>query len=146
MSLTSIARAVRTLLTGETEASALSRREFLAGLGAAGGLAIASRMLVDQARAEPETAELPADEDGDVELTQLYEPDRGRRRRRFDDDWDYHDRGRFHRRARRREVAYWCRHDRVFRRRNRRLCRRVLGRRRWRRGTCIQIGPLTICE
>ena len=33
-----------------------------------------------------------------------------------------------------------------FRRDNRRLCNRVTGRSFGRRGACLQIGPLTVCE
>lgn len=48
------------------------------------------------------------------------------------------------RRMSRRELRGRCEYDRSFRRDNRGLCREV--ERRGRQGSCVQIGPFTVCD
>jgi hypothetical protein len=116
------------LLAGTDGPCRLSRRAFLAGTGAAAAalaLGVASRP------AEAQTLKLAEDDgilpmstpaEGEVHLAQYYN------RRRYS----------------RREVRYRCRNDRRFRRRNPGLCQSV--ERRGRRGACVQLGPLLICD
>ena len=113
-----------------------ARRRFLVGLGVAGGLAVAAPILLRSERAEAalatpsllERIDAPEAADG-VELAQ-YDPywrrrhhmrrERRRHMRRYDrrgPPVPMH-------RVRPGRVAWRCRHDRWFRRHNRRLCHR----------------------
>lgn len=115
----------------------LSRRSFLVGACAVIGTACLSSGVGD-ASAAPLAVDPAIDPDEDlIELIQSRRRDDGRGRR---------DRGRRDRRHSRRDLARQCRRSRRFRNNNRRLCGRVTGRSFGRRGACIQIGPLTVCE
>lgn len=143
------------------------RRRFLAGLSAVGGLVAVGSILVpaSDAKARVPLDPTPAAKNGDVVLVQ-------RRRRDDDDDSDFEggsddddsdgvsgrsfrrdrrDRDRRDRRDRRRgdrmsrrEIRFRCRNDRRFRRNNRRLCDIASGG--GRRGSCVQIGPVLLCD
>ncbi|UIJ72217.1 twin-arginine translocation signal domain-containing protein [Aurantimonas sp. HBX-1] len=134
--------------TGRTEAAAEpepSRRQFLVGLGVAGGLAVVAPALLratPAAAAEPMPAPGPladADADDGYEVAQRWDDDR--RYRRYRRRRRRHDRRRYDRR----DFARRCRRDPRFRRDNRNLCRRVIGG-RGRRGSCVDLGPVTICD
>ncbi|MBB4003475.1 twin-arginine translocation signal domain-containing protein [Aurantimonas endophytica] len=135
--------------TGRTEAAPaaeLSRRRFLVGLGVVGGLAVAAPSLLratPASAAEPAPGPLAEDEDS-YEVAQRWDD---RRRRRDDRRWDRRDRRRRESRRRysRRDFARRCQRDPGFRRNNRNLCRQVIGG-RGRRGSCVNIGPVTICD
>ena len=115
----------------------LSRRSFLVGACAVIGTACISSG-VGEALATPLAVEPAIEPDDDlIELVQS---------RRREDDRRRRDRGRRDRRFSRRDLARQCRRSRRFRNNNRRLCGRVSGRSFGRRGACIQIGPLTVCE
>lgn len=115
----------------------LSRRNFLFGACAVIGTACLSSGVGD-ASAAPLAVDPATEPDEDlIELIQSRRRDDGRGRR---------DRGRRDRRHSRRDLARQCRRSRRFRNNNRRLCGRVTGRSFGRRGACIQIGPLTVCE
>ncbi len=136
----------------------ISRRKFLVGACAVIGTAcISSSVGVADASATSMPAAPSMDEDSDlVELAQSRRRDEDRRdRRRRDDRRDRRrrdDRGRRRRddrggrRANRRDLERQCQRSRRFRRDNRRLCKQVTGRSFGRRGSCIQLGPLQICE
>ena len=133
----------------------LSRRRFLAG-AVIGTAIVSSHLGVSEARAAPSKPDLAPEHDEDpVELAQARRDDRGDRRRddrgrrrRDDRGRRRDDRGRRRddRRFSRRDLERQCRRSNKFRRNNRRLCNRVTGRNFGRRGACLQIGPLTVCE
>ncbi|WP_052161211.1 hypothetical protein [Hoeflea sp. BAL378] len=138
---------------------ALSRRAFLfGGCAAIGAVYVASKIGVSAASAAG-LAPLSTPEAGDagVELAQ-YRDDLQRRRddngfRRRDDNGFRRDDNRRRwrddrgpRRMSRRDVERECRQSNRFRHDNRQLCRQVTGRRLGRSGTCVQFGPLQICE
>lgn len=118
----------------------MSRRKFLVGACAVIGTAcISSGMGVADASATPMPAAPSMDQDNDlVELAQSRRREEERRGRRRDD--------RGGRRVSRRDLERQCRRSKRFRRDNRRLCGQVTGRSFGRRGSCIQLGPLQICE
>ena len=126
------------------DSEAMSRRSFLIGAGAVIGTAVvASGAGIGEVEAAALTSDPSTEPDEElIELAQLRRDDRGGRRR--------DDRGgrrrRDDRRFSRRDLARQCRRSKRFRRNNRRLCNRVTGRGFGRRGSCIQIGPLTVCE
>jgi len=127
----------------------ISRRKFLVGACAVIGTAcISSSVGVADASATSMPAAPSMDEDSDlVELAQSRRRDEDRRDRRRRDDRGRRrrdDRG--GRRANRRDLERQCQRSRRFRRDNRRLCKQVTGRSFGRRGSCIQLGPLQICE
>jgi len=138
---------------------ALSRRGFLLGACAAvGTVYVSSRIGVDavSAAAMPPLSPQEADDVG-MELAQYWDNQPRRRdddpRRRRDDDRGrrYDDRGRRHdnrrpKRTSRRDLERQCRQSKRFRSDNRQLCRQVTGRNFGRSGSCIQFGPLQICE
>ncbi|HEX2020976.1 MAG TPA: hypothetical protein VGO17_18745 [Aurantimonas sp.] len=139
-----------------SEPARMSRRRFLAGFGAIGGLAVVAPALL---RATPAAAAEPADDPTDegYEVAQRWDDRRDRRGdRRWDRRWDRRDRrwdrrDRRHRRREgrrrynRRDLVRSCQRDPRFRRDNRGLCRQVIGS-RGRRGACVNIGPITICD
>ncbi|NDV88887.1 hypothetical protein GTW51_19560 [Aurantimonas aggregata] len=126
-------------------AAELSRRRFLVGLGVVGGLAVVAPSLLraaPAAAAEPLPAPGPlADAEDSYEVAQRWDDRRYRR--------DYRRRDRRRRESRRRynrrDFVRSCQRDPRFRRNNRDLCRRVIGG-RGRRGSCVNIGPVTICD
>ncbi|MCY0092713.1 hypothetical protein [Hoeflea ulvae] len=137
---------------GHEACGTMSRRSFLAGAGTVIGTAcISSSLGVADASAAPLPAASPVDEDNDlIELAQSRRREDERRRddrggRRRDDRGRRRD-DRGGRRHSRRDLERQCRRSKRFRRENRRLCNQVTGRTFGRRGSCIQIGPLQICE
>lgn len=129
--------------TADTSTSEQSRRRFLVGLGVAAGLAAVAPALLRVTSAE---AAEPSDQ-GDA-TDESYEIAQRRDERRRDDRSDNRrDRRRpeSRRRYNRRDVIRSCRRDPRFRRNNRNLCRQVTGD-RGRRGSCVNIGPVTICD
>ena len=133
-----------------------SPRKILMGLAVALGLALVAPL--------PVAAETAAQ--GEFQLAQRYDgrhsdwESRNLRRDRHN-EWESRRMGRGrhgeresrreHRRERRysrRELAHACRSDRRFRRDNRGLCARIEDRgfRGPRRGSCVTIGPVQICE
>lgn len=120
----------------------LSRRRFLShavGLGvvAAIGPALVGLAPADAKRvADPEPAPETAKPAQEYQLAQSERRDRNRRpsgRSRRRDD------------RRRRQLRRRCANSRRFRRENPRLCRSVSGGRR-RRGSCVWIGNIQICD
>jgi len=134
--------------SGSEEASS-SRRDFLRGLGAVGAaVAVGSAVLpIGSARAallpDARDAAAPADNAASDEGMEFAQNWRERDRRREDRRREGR-RERGGRRMSRREVRNLCRRDRSFRRRNRGLCERVAGR--GRPGSCVTIGPITVCD
>tara|TARA_R110002020_G_scaffold18929_10_gene65365 strand:- start:2984 stop:3469 length:486 start_codon:yes stop_codon:yes gene_type:complete len=139
---------------------ALPRRTFLLGACAAiGTVYVASKIGISTASAASSAPlSAPEADEGGMELAQ-YRDDLQRRRddngfrRRDDNNFRGRDdnRGRRHddrrpRRMSRRELERQCQRSPRFRQDNRQLCRQVTGRRLGRSGTCIQFGPLQICE
>jgi hypothetical protein len=126
----------------------MSRRRFLAGFGAVGGLVLVAPATL---RATPAAAAEPAgDPAGEgYEVAQRWDDRRDRRWDRRDDRWDRRDRRHRRREGRRRynrrDLVRSCQRDPRFRRDNRGLCRQVIGS-RGRRGACVNIGPVTICD
>lgn len=114
---------------GEMREADLSRRELLIGAGAA-GLA----MFAGSALLMPSTAEAQGHYGG---------PPRRREPQRRPAPPPSRSRGRRYSRA---SLQSQCRRDSRFRRNNRDLCRRVMGMRPGRRGSCVSFGPVTICE
>ncbi|KKN48989.1 hypothetical protein LCGC14_0647310 [marine sediment metagenome] len=153
MQWTTLKLALGKLSAGPDDFCEPSRRRFLVGLGIAGSLAVVAPALLTVGPADAaEPASADAEEGFDI--AQRREERRRRedhrddrrdnRRRERRDDRRRERRGR--RRMGRRDLERRCRGDRRFRRENRRLCRRVTGRRIGRSGACIDFGPLTICE
>ena len=139
---------------------ALSRRTFLFGACAAiGTVYVASKIGVGTASAaSSDPLPAPAADEGGIELAQYRE---NTQRRRDDGNFRWrdngHGRGRDDNRGRRRDdrrpkrtsrrdLERQCQRSPRFRQENRQLCRQVTGRRLGRSGTCIQFGPLQICE
>lgn len=115
----------------QDEGALLSRRRALLGIGSAGvALLAAPALLASQEAEAAEVVEPTTPVDDDLQLA-THDRRRGRSGRR---------------RYGRRELQRRCRRDRRFRRRNRQLCRRVAGMRRGRRGSCVWIGPVAICD
>jgi len=114
----------------------MSRRNFLFGACTVIGTAcISSSIGVTDASATPlATAPLVEEGNGLVELAQALRKDKRRR----------DDRG--GRRVNRRDLERQCKRSKKFRRNNRGLCKQVTGRTFGSRGSCIQLGPLQICE
>ena len=133
-----------------TPAPGLSRRRFLVGFGVVGGLAIVAPALLrasPAAAAEPAPGPLADAADESYEVAQRWDD---RRDRRHDRRWDRRDRRdrrrrESRRRYNRRDLVRACQRDPRFRRDNRNLCRQVAGS-RGRRGSCVNIGPVTICD
>lgn len=139
-----------------------SRRGLLVGIACAGAAVVVGSTLIKASPASAASSgpdKAPgADEDGvpddEVRLAQRRDRDddfdsRGRDRRGRDRDrrgGGRNRRDRRGRRFRRRDIARRCERDRRFRRENRGLCRRLSGGFRPRRGSCVQIGPITLCE
>lgn len=117
----------------KTQRIALSRRQALLGIGAAGlcALTMPAVLRPSDAKAEEASESRP---DGDYEIA--YSHGRGGGGH-FGGD---------RRRYSRRELRRRCRNDRRFRWRNRDLCRRVERMDVPRRGSCIRVGPVEICE
>ncbi|MFW6077046.1 MAG: twin-arginine translocation signal domain-containing protein [Hyphomicrobiales bacterium] len=137
--------AVERLFEAGPEETRLSRRDFLTGLGCCGAIAVAAPALLGPGSAQADAVDEllgDAQSEPETELAQWSPPRRRRRHRRR------HRRRRGRRRRGRmsaREVRRRCRYSRRFRRRNWDLCERVRGW-RGRRGACVQIGPIQICE
>lgn len=108
-----------------------SRRAFLAGAGAVACTALLLPAFVGAGDAEAAAGldEAP-DEAGPMSLR---------------DDGSYDVAQRYERRYQRRELRRRCRRDRRFRRRNPRLCQSIEYR-GGRPGSCVQIGPITVCD
>lgn len=118
-----------------------SRRRFLVGLGVAGGLAVVAPALLRVTSADAaETSDQGDAMDEGYEIAQRRDDRRDRRDNRRD-----RRRRESRRRYNRRDVVRSCRRDPRFRRNNRNLCRQVTGR-RGRRGSCVNIGPVSICD
>ena len=118
------------------ENTVASRRAFLLGLTAVGATAATGSLLIattpsDAAAAAPMTLRPDLSDDPAFQDVQY----RDRR----------HDRRRDRRRYSRRELRRRCDRDRRFRRDNRNLCRRVNDRPR-RSGSCVEIGPVLLCD
>ncbi|MCY0093344.1 hypothetical protein [Hoeflea ulvae] len=131
-----------------TAQAALSRRKFILGAGAAfGSVYIASQLGVSHVQASPAAGSTGVELDDDLINLAQFRDERNRRNDRGGRD----DRGRGRddrggRRTSRRDLERQCRQSNRFRRDNRELCRRVSGRSFGRSGTCIQFGPLQVCE
>ena len=127
---------VKQFIAGAPEEPQVSRRDFLAGMGLCGAVGVVASLGLAPSAAEAGILALDseADEADVIEVWHEGRPHRSRRRR-----------SRRRRRLSARQLRLRCRQSRSFRRRNRNLCRRALGW-RGRRGTCIQIGPMRICE
>jgi hypothetical protein len=123
------------------DAPEFSRRRFLLGMGIVGGIAAVAPSLLGMTpanAAEPEPLVDAADKN--YELAQRRDDRRDRR-----DDRRDRNRRQSRRRYNRRDFVRSCERDPRFRRDNRDLCRQVTGG-RGRRGRCVDIGPVTICD
>ena len=107
-----------------------TRRGFVLGVATLGVVGLAAPALLSPAPAQaaPILPE-PLDDELPMSIAEPVQYAQGSRRRRW----------------RRRELARMCRNNRRFRRDNRGLCRRVTGWRE-RRGACVQVGPVVICD
>lgn len=142
--LTVFARSLEDPATAAPDA--LSRRKFLSGACAAmGAVYMASSIGIGEAEAASPAPHAPLHtDDVGAELVQFSDNMQPQGRRR-DDPGRGRD-GRRPQRMSRRDVERQCRQSRRFRDSNRHLCRQVTGRSLGRRGTCVQFGPLQICE
>lgn len=111
----------------------ISRRELLTGLGFAGAVMVAGPALLSSSEAA-----------ADVVKAQHRRRDDDHHRGRDHDRGRGHGRGHGRGRYSRSDLRRRC-HDRRFRHRNRRLCS-YAGRRGGRRGSCVSVGPFSICD
>jgi hypothetical protein len=133
----------------------LTRRMFLSGLGVAAGAGYLSSniLLANRALAagttQPPEIDIEGVEAEDAQFVDEFFDDGRRRRRgrrRDRDDRRHRRRRRRRQRYSRRELLRRCQFDWRFRNQNRRLCDRVIRGPIGRRGACIDLFGLLICE